>query len=419
MMARITMLMLFVLYMINYADKTIAGYSAVPIMEELSLTQKEWGLVGSSFFWFFSIAGILGAALSDRIGTKKMLAIMAISWTVIQFGAYVIAGLPMLVLARVLLGIGEGPFWATVVSHLNKWFPEEKRGLVYSTVNFGAFVGAVASAPLLVSLIDSNGWRFAWAFMGALSLIWLIIWLVIGKERPQISITPTKTESPSLPKAKWSDISGVLLSSTFILCFLIYFAQIWGTTFAAVWEPVYLVKAIELSNQQMAYAIAGTGLLAGLMTIFISWMGDRLYKKHRSYRKSYVFIGGTSIILGGLCFFAVPFLQSTALILIALCLGKGFAFSVGTAASVIVSSLLPERTGLLVGVLSSLVTLAGIISPLVTGSIVQAAGNVGTGFGNAMIVNALIFVGCGALFLMFAKRNEQKNELAPPITNAS
>lgn len=419
MMARITLVMLFVLYMINYADKTIAGYSAVPIMEEFSLSQKEWGLVGSSFFWFFSIAGILGAALSDRIGTKKMLAIMAISWTVIQFGAYAIAGLPMLVLARVLLGIGEGPFWATVVSHLNKWFPEEKRGLVYSTVNFGAFVGAVASAPLLVSLIDSNGWRFAWAFMGALSLIWLLIWLWIGKERPQISVAATKTEAPSLPKAKWSDISGVLLSSTFILCFLVYFAQIWGTTFAAVWEPVYLVKVMEFTNQQMAYAIAGTGLLAGLMTILISWMGDRLYKKHRSYRKSYVFIGGTSIILGGLCFFSVSFLQSTALILIALCLGKGFAFSVGTAASVIVSSLLPERTGLLVGVLSSLVTLAGIISPLVTGAIVQAAGDVGTGFSNAMIVNALIFVLCGVLFLLFAKRKEQTNQAAPPITNAS
>lgn len=265
MMARITMVMLFVLYMINYADKTIAGYSAVPIMAEFSLSQKEWGLVGSSFFWFFSIAGILGAALSDRIGTKKMLAIMALSWTVIQFGAYAIAGLPMLVVARVLLGIGEGPFWATVVSHLNKWFPEEKRGLVYSTVNFGAFVGAVASAPLLVSLIDSNGWRFAWAFMGALSLIWLLIWLWVGKDRLPISVEAAKPAA-ALPKAKWTDISGVLLSATFLLCFLIYFAQIWGTTFASVWEPVYLVQVIHLTNQQMAYSIAGMGLLAGLMT---------------------------------------------------------------------------------------------------------------------------------------------------------
>ncbi|MFS0918763.1 MFS transporter [Brevibacillus sp. 179-C 1.1 NHS] len=419
MMARITMIMLFVLYMINYADKTIAGYSAVPIMDEFSLNQKEWGLVGSSFYWFFSIAGIVGAALSDRIGTKKMLAIMALSWTVIQFGAYAIAGLPMLVVARVLLGIGEGPFWATVVSHLNKWFPEEKRGLVYSTVNFGAFVGAVASAPVIVALIDSNGWRFAWAFMGALSLVWLLIWLWIGKEKPHVSVTPAKVEAPTLPKAKWSDISGVLLSSTFIFCFLIYFAQIWGTTFAAVWEPVYLVKVFQFTNQEMAYAIAGTGLLAGLMTILISSIGDRFFKKHRSYRKSYVMVGGVSIILGGLCFYGVTVVQSTVLVLILLCLGKGFAFSVGTAASVIVSSLLPERTGLLVGVLSSLVTLAGIISPLVTGSIVQAAGDIGTGFGHAMIVNGLLFIICGVLFLLFVKRNEQASQSAPPISHVS
>lgn len=419
MMARITMIMLFLLYMINYADKTIAGYSAVPIMTEFSLNEKEWGLVGSSFFWFFSIAGIVGAALSDRIGTKKMLAIMALSWTVIQFGAYAIAGLPMLVVARVLLGIGEGPFWATVVSHLNKWFPEEKRGLVYSTVNFGAFVGAVASAPMIVALIDSYGWRFSWVFMGALSLIWLLVWLWIGKEKPHVIVAPAKGAAPPLPKAKWSDISGILLSSTFLFCFLIYFAQIWGTTFASVWEPVYLVKVFQFTNQEMAYAIAGTGLLAGLMTILISSIGDRFFKKHRSYRKSYVLVGGVSIILGGLCFYGVTLVQSTVFVLIFLCLGKGFAFSVGTAASVIVSSLLPERTGLLVGVLSSLVTLAGIISPLVTGAIVQSAGDIGTGFGNAMIVNGLLFIICGVLFLLFVKRNEQVSQSAPPISHVS
>ncbi|GED31873.1 hypothetical protein BCE02nite_30140 [Brevibacillus centrosporus] len=167
----------------------------------------------------------------------------------------------------------------------------------------------------------------------------------------------------------------------------------------------------------MAYSIAGTGLVAGLMTILISSIGDRLYKKHRSYRKSYVWVGGVSIILGGLFFYPVTWVQSTALVLIALCLGKGFAFSVGMASSVIVSSLMPARTGLLVGVMSSLVTLAGIISPLVTGSIVQAAGDVAVGFGHAMSLNALIFVVFGVLFLLFAKRNEGKMEITSPISN--
>ncbi|MET3290284.1 UNVERIFIED_CONTAM: ACS family hexuronate transporter-like MFS transporter [Brevibacillus sp. OAP136] len=405
-MAWVTLVLLFVLYMINYADKAIAGYSAVQIMQELQLSATQWGVVGSSFFWLFSIAGVLGAALSDKIGTKKMLAIMALSWTIVQFGAYAIASLPMLMGARILLGIGEGPFWATVVSHLSKWFPEERRGLVFSTVNFGAFVGAVAFAPLLVGIIESSGWRHSWAMLGAASLAWFLVWMWIGKEKPHAkAIAPE--ELIAKEPIQWKKLFAILFSTSFIFTFLIYFAQIWGTTFAAVWEPVYLVKVLGFTPKQMSYAIAGTGLLAGLMTIAISWYADTLYKKNRSYRKSYVTVGGISIILGGVFFYAMSVTHQAIWVLIAACLAKGFSFSVGTSASVIATSLMPERKGLIMGVLSGFVTIAGIISPIVTGAIVQAAGNdISRGFGNALIANGLLFVVFGILFLLYVKRNE-------------
>lgn len=410
-----TLIMLFILYMINYADKSVAGYSAVHIMEEFSLTASQWGTVGSSFYWFFSLAGIIGAAMSDRIGTKKMLAIMALSWTVIQFGAYMITGLPLLILARVLLGIGEGPFWATVVSHLSKWFPEERRGLVFSIVNFGAFVGAVASAPLIVKIIESSGWRTSWAFLGGLSLIWFLFWFWLGREKPQgRAVIPSTT--PTERQGNWSSALTVMLSASFIFSFFVYFAQTWGTTFAAVWEPVYLVKVIRLTPEQMSYAIAITGILAGVMTILISWIADSLFKRTRSYRKSYVLVGGISIILGGLFFYSVTIIHTTAWVLFAMCLAKGFAFSIGTQASVIASSLMPERRGLIVGVMASLVTIAGILSPIATGSIVEAAGeNISLGFSNAMLLNATLFIVFGVLFMLFVKRKEQLKTIGGAI----
>ncbi|MFF5400604.1 hypothetical protein ACFY5J_25225 [Peribacillus butanolivorans] len=49
--------------------------------------------MGSSFFWLFSIAGVIGGAWSDRIGTIKALTILLFSWTVLQFGAFAITGL--------------------------------------------------------------------------------------------------------------------------------------------------------------------------------------------------------------------------------------------------------------------------------------------------------------------------------------
>jgi len=40
----------FLLAVINFADKTVIGLAAVPIMDDLQLNYEQWGIVGSSFF---------------------------------------------------------------------------------------------------------------------------------------------------------------------------------------------------------------------------------------------------------------------------------------------------------------------------------------------------------------------------------
>ena len=151
------LLFLFFTMAINFADKSIIGYAADSIMKEFDLTYTQWGLIGSSFFWLFSISGLFGAAWSDKIGTKKIIALMLISWTVLQFGAFAITGLAMLVLYRILLGIGEGPFAPTSISHISKWFKPESRGMAISILNAGGMLGALAAAPILVAVIQILG----------------------------------------------------------------------------------------------------------------------------------------------------------------------------------------------------------------------------------------------------------------------
>jgi hypothetical protein len=52
---------LFLYMLVNFADKAVVGLAAVPIMQELELTPKQFGLVGSSFFFLFSLSAILVA----------------------------------------------------------------------------------------------------------------------------------------------------------------------------------------------------------------------------------------------------------------------------------------------------------------------------------------------------------------------
>ena len=138
---------------INFADKSIVGLAAVPIMKEFNLTYAEWGLVGSSYYWLYPVTGIFGAAWADRLGAKKVLGFIMLTWTVLQFGVLAITALPLLILYRILLGAFEGPYSPIAYSHADKWFPPKLKGFANSVVVGGGTVGAMIVAPILVSLI--------------------------------------------------------------------------------------------------------------------------------------------------------------------------------------------------------------------------------------------------------------------------
>src|SRR3974377_325828 len=51
--------LLFLFMLINFADKAVIGIAAVPIMQELQLSPRQFGLIGSSFFLLFSVSAIV------------------------------------------------------------------------------------------------------------------------------------------------------------------------------------------------------------------------------------------------------------------------------------------------------------------------------------------------------------------------
>ncbi|WP_026564307.1 MFS transporter [Bacillus sp. UNC41MFS5] len=407
-----------VLYLINFTDKAILGYAAIPIMEDLDLNYSQWGIVGSSFFWLFSIMGIVGAALSDRIGTGRMLAFMAIGLTIVQFGTLAIYGLPMLILCRVLLGAIEGPFHATAISHISKHFNAEQRGLAISIMNTGSMV-AKLMVPLLIYMIGIYGWRMVLVFLGVLSLVWAVLWLFTFKGEKGRNIV--KAESTLVPeKVKWSEIYPLFLSSTFIFTCLALFMSYWILTWSFVWMPTYLVKIVHLTQTQMGYAVMFIGLGSALGGVLISFISDRLLKKTKNIRTSRVLVAGTSLMLAALSFYSTTFVQSAFGAIIALFLGMAFVNGMFPLAPQIVNHLLPERRGLMSGVLLGLANLSGIIGPAVIGFVVQSAGdNIRIGFNYSVIMSATLLLIASLAFCIFTKPDKQvKNiPLSPKVAN--
>src|SRR5262249_15562834 len=59
--------LLFLFMLINFADKAVIGIAAVPIMQELQLSPRQFGLLGSSFFLLFSVSAIVTGFIVNRV----------------------------------------------------------------------------------------------------------------------------------------------------------------------------------------------------------------------------------------------------------------------------------------------------------------------------------------------------------------
>ena len=70
--------LLFLFMLVNFADKIVVGLAGVPIMTELKLEPESFGLLGSSFFFLFSIAAIVVGFIVNRVATRWVLLVLAV-----------------------------------------------------------------------------------------------------------------------------------------------------------------------------------------------------------------------------------------------------------------------------------------------------------------------------------------------------
>lgn len=141
--------LLFLFMMLNFSDKAIVGLAGVPIMQDMGLTPSQFGLVGSSFFFLFSISAVIGGFVANRVQTRWVLLVMATIWALTQLPMIAPVGFATLLACRIALGAGEGPAYPVALHSLYKWFPNEKRTLPTAVVSQGAGVGLLVTIPAL------------------------------------------------------------------------------------------------------------------------------------------------------------------------------------------------------------------------------------------------------------------------------
>jgi MFS family permease len=423
--AWIVVAMLFAFMLINFADKAILGLAAGPIMQELKLTHTQFGQVGSSFFLFFSLSAIVVGFVVNRVQTKWALAVMAAAWALIQLPMLMVVGLPFLMANRIILGAGEGPAYPVALHASYKWFPNEKRPLPTSVIALGGAFGTGVVAPGITYVILNYSWHAAFGLLGVLGLVWVMVWLVVGREGPLSANAghAADTGAIHLPYAR------LLTCRTVVGTMVVGFCAYWLLTLAVVWLPNYLVKGAGYSPTATGWIVTLPAFSQIIFSPAICTLSERLKLREVSSRVSRAVLASSCVLVAGILTFALPQVAPGAVQIAIITL----AFSVGAVifalGHVMVAEVTPVgQRGAMLGILNAVMSLAGIFAPLAMGMVVDVGINDADGFRTGfMIAGALVVVGSmlGLLLInpeadlrRFSRRADDTLALKPLATRA-
>jgi sugar phosphate permease len=117
----IVLLLLCLMYLLTYIDRVNVSTASNLFEKELGLNKTEVGFIFSVFAYPYLIFQIIGGYLGDRFGPRKVLTICSLIWAVATMLTGVVNGFVSMVIARLLLGFGEGATFPTATSAMANW----------------------------------------------------------------------------------------------------------------------------------------------------------------------------------------------------------------------------------------------------------------------------------------------------------
>ena len=401
--------LLFLFMMINFADKVVIGLAGVPIMAELQLTPKQFGLVGSSFFILFSISAVVTGFIVNRVRSKWVLMAMGLIWALVQFPMLGTVGIELLIACRIVLGAGEGPAYPVALHATYKWFPDQTRAIPSAVISQGASVGVIIAIPLLNWIITTYNWHYAFGALGLVGLLWVIAWVIFGKEG-RLEESTAAEGTAAVNSIPYRDL---LLSSTNLASWSAHFGSYFGLALVLSWFTPYLIMGLGF-EQAIAGKLTALPFVVGFFVVpGGSWLSQRMMRSGSSSRTARGIFCGGAICLGGVALLAAAYAPNVTMKIALIVAGTTLPSVVYVLCPAILSEITPaSQRGAVLAINNAVGTSAGIIAPYLMGSVIEGAASAAEGYSIGFTVCGCVTLVGGLIGLSFLRPEKQRAEFA-------
>ncbi|XP_001961830.3 sialin [Drosophila ananassae] len=398
------------------------GSTAAPAAQDGPFVWSEplQGTLLSCYFWGYLVSQIPLAHVAENFSAKwVMLFSVAINvactlltpvLTNLHYGG--------LILMRVMEGIGGGASFPAMHVMIASWAPPTERMVMSTIIYVGTSAGTALSILMAGVLSEQWGWESVFYVMGALSCIWMVLWIILVQDNPnkQRFISPeerqminsslgTEVKEEHHPAVPWKK---VFKSIPFWAILIAHTCSNFGWYMFLIEIPFYM-------KQVLKFNVASNATLSAMpyfpMIIFSICLGKLLDSLQAKGKISTTFarktatsictlIPGACLIV--LCFIGCRHYEAVTVMSVGI-VAMGAMFS-GFLSNHI--DIAPNFAGTLVALTNTAATLPGIVVPLFVGYVTKGNQNIGAWriiFGVTIVLFAIEFL----VFVIFGSGQEQ------------
>ncbi|GAB1533143.1 MULTISPECIES: MFS transporter [Brevibacillus] len=354
--------LLFLGWALGNLDRYVMNYAILSITEDLQLSASSTGLLLSSFFAGYALMQMPGGWLADRFGARKVLIASVVMWSIFTGLTGAAWSMASMILIRFLFGIGEGGFQPASSKIIATIFPVKERSRAMSVMLSSSAIVGLFSPILSVWMIQTMGWRTMFLAIGAIgAIIAFLFWRYIKLPQAESATNTTGSDQPKTSVAML--FKTPLLWSLLIAYFSIY-AVNWGLV---TWMPTYLskVRGLDMISLGWLQTIPGFATLVG---IYVSgYVLDKLPKGREKIIGSF-----SCVVVAVLLYFMFTASSVTMFITYQAIVSLFLSFVIILLPSVVLKNLPAAVAGTGMGIVNTGGQLAGFITPMAIGFIVEA-----------------------------------------------
>jgi len=355
--------LLFLGWSLGNLDRYIMNYAVVSITGDLQLDASSTGIILSAFFLGYAIMQIPGGWLADKFGAKRILLTAVIMWSIFTGLTAIAWSLTAMIMIRFLFGIGEGGFQPASSKIIATIFPKEERGRAMSIMlTSGGIVSLIV--PLLAAyLLGTIGWRMMFIIIGAIgAIIAYLYWKYIQLPKSE---TVDAAETGNLAvKVGFKELLKTPLMWNLIIAYFCIYAVNWGLV---SWIPTYLQKNRGLDLMSIGWAQTIPAITTIIGVYGSGYIIDKLPKGMEKV------LGSISCAMIGILLYLMFTAKTVTLFIGYQTVVSIFIAFVITLLPVIVLKKLPSSiTGSAMGIANTGGQLAGFVTPMAIGFMVDA-----------------------------------------------